>query len=195
MSAQPYFDDLHEQEDPFGYRSRWYEERKRALLLASLSQRHFTRGWELGCSNGVLTEALAARCERLLATDISPRAAFQARRNLAHRPHVQVHCASHPEQWPPGRFDLIVCGEMGYYLGAGALRELRTGIGEALRDDGLLVACHWLPSFPGRASRTEVVHRCLGEGLQEAFHYRDADFVLQGWTRGALSLARLEGLR
>lgn len=195
MSAQPYFDDLHEQEDPFGYRSRWYEERKRALLLASLSQRHFTRGWELGCSNGVLTEALAARCERLLATDISPRAAFQARRNLAHLPHVQVHCASHPEQWPPGRFNLIVCGEMGYYLGAGALRELRTGIGEALRDDGLLVACHWLPPFPGRASRTEVVHRCLGEGLQEAFHYRDADFVLQGWTRGAMSLARLEGLR
>ncbi|WP_430997563.1 SAM-dependent methyltransferase, partial [Klebsiella pneumoniae] len=81
MSAQPYFDDLHEQEDPFGYRSRWYEERKRALLLASLSQRQFARGWELGCSNGVLTEALAARCERLLATDISPRAAFQARRN------------------------------------------------------------------------------------------------------------------
>ena len=117
MSAQPYFDDLHEQEDPFGYRSRWYEERKRALLLASLSQRQFARGWELGCSNGVLTEALAARCERLLATDISPRAAFQARRNLAHLPHVQVHCASHPEQWPPGRFDLIVCGEMGYYLG------------------------------------------------------------------------------
>lgn len=48
MSAQPYFDDLHEQEDPFGYRSRWYEERKRALLLASLSQRQFARGWELG---------------------------------------------------------------------------------------------------------------------------------------------------
>ncbi|TGS11697.1 SAM-dependent methyltransferase, partial [Mesorhizobium sp. M1C.F.Ca.ET.187.01.1.1] len=76
MSAQPYFDELHEQEDPFGYRSRWYEERKRALLLASLSQRQFHRGWELGCSNGVLTEALAGRCERLLATDISPRAAF-----------------------------------------------------------------------------------------------------------------------
>lgn len=34
-----------------------------------------------------------------------------------------------------------------------------------------------------------------GEGLQEAFHYRDADFVLQGWTRRPLSLARNEGLR
>lgn len=44
-------------------------------------------------------------------------------------------------------------------------------------------------------SRTEVVHRCLADGLHEAFHYRDADFVLQGWTRGTLSLARNEGLR
>ena len=104
-------------------------------------------------------------------------------------------CASHPEQWPPGRFDLIVCGEMGYYLGAAALHELRAGIDSALRDDGLLVACHWLPSFHGRASRTDVVHRCLGQGLHEAFHYRDADFVLQGWTRSALSLARNEDLR
>ena len=74
-------------------------------------------------------------------------------------------------------------------------RELRAGIDQALRDDGLLVACHWLPSFPGRVSRTEVVHRCLADGLHEAFHYRDADFVLQGWTRGTLSLARNEGLR
>jgi len=65
----------------------------------------------------------------------------------------------------------------------------------ALRDDGLLVACHWLPSFQRRASRTDVVHRCLGQGLHEAFHYRDADFVLQGWTRSSLSLARNEGLR
>jgi len=84
---------------------------------------------------------------------------------------------------------------MGYYLGAAALHELRAGIDSALRDDGLLVACHWLPSFQRRASRTDVVHRCLGQGLHEAFHYRDADFVLQGWTRSSLSLARNEGLR
>ena len=195
MSAQPYFDQLHAAEDPFGYRSRWYEERKRALLLASLPRARFNRGWELGCSNGVLTEALAPRCERLLATDISPRATFQARRNLAHLPHVQVHCASHPQQWPAGRFDLIVCGEMGYYLAPEALPALRSGIHAALKDEGLLVACHWLPAFPGRASATALVHQHLGRGLQEAFCYRDADFVLQGWTRRPLSLAREEALR
>ena len=103
MSAQPYFDEIHANDDPFGYRTRWYEERKRDLLMASLTQPTFQRGWELGCSNGVLTERLAGRCERLLATDISPRAAFQARRGLAQLPHVQVHCAQHPPQWPAGR--------------------------------------------------------------------------------------------
>ena len=134
MSAQPYFDEIHANEDPFGYRTRWYEERKRDLLMASLTRPGFQRGWELGCSNGVLTERLAGRCERLLATDISPRAAFQARRGLAHLPHVQVHCAQHPQQWPAGRFDLIVCGEMGYYLGPDALVELRDGLHAALKD-------------------------------------------------------------
>ncbi len=45
MSAQPYFDDLHANDDPFGYRTRWYEERKRDLLMASLTQPTFQRGW------------------------------------------------------------------------------------------------------------------------------------------------------
>lgn len=195
MSAQPFFDELHAQDDPFGYRSRWYEQRKRALLLASLDRPRYVRGWELGCSNGVLTEALAPRCQRLLATDISPRATFQARRNLSHLPHVQVQCAQHPQQWPAGRFDLVVCSEMGYYLEPGELVPLREGLHAALRPDGLLVACHWLPAFSGRTCRSELVHERLGQGLQEAFHYRDADFVLQGWTRTPRSLARDEGLR
>lgn len=195
MSAQPYFDDLHRDEDPFGYRNSWYEARKRDLLLASLTRRQFERGWELGCSNGVLTEALAPRCERLLATDVSPRATFLARRNLAHLLHVQVHCASHPQQWPAGRFDLIVCSEMAYYLTPAAVTALRDGLHVALRADGLLVACHWLPAFTGRASTSAYVHDVLGSGLQEAFCYRDEDFVLQGWSRQALSLASDEGLR
>lgn len=195
MSAQPYFDQVHSVEDPFGYRSRWYEERKRALLLASLGRRRHACGWELGCSNGVLTEALASRCERLLATDISPRAVFLARRNLSALPHVQVHCASHPQQMPAGTFDLIVCSEMGYYLDEDALAELGQGLRAALADDGLLVACHWLPAFAGRCSRSETVHEQLAGGLHEAFHYRDADFLLQGWTWQPQSLAAEEGLR
>ena len=74
-------------------------------------------------------------------------------------------------------------------------KAIHDSIHEELKEEGLLVACHWLPAFPGRSSATALVHQHLGQGLQEAFCYRDADFVLQGWMRRPLSLAREEALR
>ncbi len=63
MSAvQQYFGAIYRDDDPFGYRERWYEARKRDLLLASLPRARFAHAWELGCSNGELTAALAPRC-------------------------------------------------------------------------------------------------------------------------------------
>ena len=43
-----YFDAIYAHDDPFGYRERWYEARKRALLLASLPAQRFGRVWEIG---------------------------------------------------------------------------------------------------------------------------------------------------
>ena len=57
--------------DPWGFETRWYEERKRALTLASLPRRRFMSGLEVGCSTGVLTAELAARCDRLTGVDIA----------------------------------------------------------------------------------------------------------------------------
>lgn len=195
MSTIPDFERLHAQEDPFGYHSRWYEARKRALLLASLSRRRHARGWELGCSNGVLTAALAERCDVLLATDLSAAAVAQARRGVAGQPHVTVQQARHPGDWPAGTFDLVVCSEMGYYLRAEELPSLREGLHAALAPDGLLVACHWQVPFAQAASTAAQVHAALGHGLAEVFVWRDADFVLQGWMREAHSVAAQEGLR
>lgn len=195
MSTQTCFDALHRQEDPFGYRSRWYEARKRALLLASLPRQRYRSGWELGCSNGVLTGALAPRCDRLLATDISPRAVELARRAVRAHPHVQLQCARHPDQLPPGRFDLIVCSEMAYYLPPSAVAQLAEGLHATLDQDGLLVACHWRPAFDDRRCSTDAVHQAMGQGLHQVFGYRDADIVLEGWMRAPHSLAAEEGLR
>ena len=36
MNTRAYFDQIYQQPDPFQYRSRWYEARKRALTLACL---------------------------------------------------------------------------------------------------------------------------------------------------------------
>lgn len=195
MSRVPDFEKMHAQDDPFGYHTRWYEARKRSLLLASLCQPRYASAWELGCSNGVLTAALATRCDSLLATDLSAAAVAQAQRAVAAWPQVTVQQARHPGDWPQARFDLVVCSEMGYYLGPHELPALRSGVHAALADDGLLVACHWQVPFAQAASRAADVHAALGEGLTEVFIWRDADVVLQGWARAPLSVAAWEGLR
>ncbi|MCF5928202.1 SAM-dependent methyltransferase, partial [Xanthomonas perforans] len=49
MNAQAnadYFDSIYQQHDPFGYGTRWYEKRKRDILLATLPRQGFARGWE-----------------------------------------------------------------------------------------------------------------------------------------------------
>jgi hypothetical protein len=60
--------------DPWGVASRWYERRKRATVLAALPDEHYDSAVEPACGTGVLTEALAERCDRLVAFDPVPAA-------------------------------------------------------------------------------------------------------------------------
>lgn len=200
MTAAPraaYFDAIYADDDPFGYRDRWYEARKRDLLLATLPQRRFARAWELGCSNGETTAELAARCDALLATDLNIRAVALARARTAHLAHVDVQQAQHPGQWPDGRFDLIVFAEVGYYLSPAELRDTATRLGTSLTDAGVLLACHWLAPFAQAQQTGRQVHRTLAReaGLQRMFRYRDADVLLEGWSRDGVSVAARDGLR
>lgn len=192
-----YFDDLYRSDDPFGYRSRWYEERKRHLLLSTLPRRRYTRAWEFGCSNGELTLDLSARCDALLATDISDRAVALAQQRLHGKDHVEVRAAHHPDDWPDGAFDLIVFGEVGFYLDADTLALTARRLADSLNPDGLLLACHWLAPFAEAASDGAAVHPLIDAhvGLPTVLRYADADFVLQGWSRDALSVAQRDGIR
>src|SRR4051794_40236151 len=101
-----YFDRMYEEHDPWGYESRWYEHRKYTLTLGALAKERYDRGFEPGCSIGVLTAELAGRCEHLLAADFHPGVLDQARRRLADRPHVEIAELQIPDGWPAGRFDL-----------------------------------------------------------------------------------------
>ncbi len=195
MSDTAYFDEVYRADDPFGYRTRWYEARKRALLLASLPSARYQRGWELGCSNGVLTAALARRCDALLATDLSEAAVATARTALAEHPHVQVECAQHPAEWPPGTFDLIVFSELGYYLKPDAMQDMAQRLCDSLSFDGVLVSCHWLQPFEQARCSAEFVHAQFDARLPQLFRYRDGDLLLQGWSRMTTSVAAREGLR
>lgn len=186
-----------EGEDPYGYHTRWYEARKRALLLAMLPRPTFARAWEIGCANGELTHALAGRCDALLGTDMHPRAVAVARQRCVGLAHVDIQRMEHPREWPDGRFDLVVVGEMGYYLDAAELDPFARQLGSALAPDGVLVACHWRADFDARRSRTADVHAQLAAiaGLVPVARYEDADVLLDCWSRDPTSVAQREGLR
>jgi SAM-dependent methyltransferase len=190
------FDHLYRQPDPFGYASRWYEQRKRDLLLAMLPRPRFHRGWELGCSTGVLTRLLAQRCDAMLGTDISPRAVAQAKAGGVPT-NLAFECSVQPHQWPAGRFDLIVFSEVGYYLDAATLGTLARRLVES-RDvarEGGLIACHWRHPFEGRLHTAEAVHACITQawGSAPSHRYEDEDVLMEAWWPG-VGLAKREGL-
>ncbi len=190
----PDFERLYREPDPFGYATRWYERRKRALLLALLPRPHFRRAWELGCSTGALARQLAARCGQVLGTDLSARAIAQAQA-AGTAPNLSFECSAQPAQWPPGRFDLIVFSEVGYYFDAPALALAAGRMAASLEPDGGVVACHWRHPFAGRLHSAEQVHARLATAMggPPSHHYRDADMLLQAWWPGP-SIAEREGL-
>lgn len=190
-----YFEHLYCSADPYGYRTRWYEARKRALLLASLPQRRYANAWELGCSIGVTTAQLAGVCDALLATDASATAIAAARRGVTAR-HVQFRVADHPREWVDGRFDLIAFSEIGYFMEATALASTIERLHASLAPEGLLVACHWRRPFAEAPLDGDRVHAALHAALPLApvFAYVDEDFRLEGWSAQADSVAQREFL-
>ena len=140
------FEDLYAASaDPWGFATSDYEREKYARTLAALGDRRYATAFEAGCSIGVLTAALATRCDALLAVDIAQAAVDAARARLAGAGHVRVERRDLPEQWPDGPFDLIVCSEVLYYFDAATLREAIAALRASLAPGGRVVAVHYLP--------------------------------------------------
>lgn len=193
-----YFDAVYAHgDDPWRYRSHWFEARKRALLLAMLDRPRFRRAFEPGCANGETTSALAARCDSLLATDRHPRAVQAARERVRAESNVRVAQLTVPGQWPEGAFDLIVVSEFGYYLTPAEVGDMARNIRASLTEDGMLLACHWRHPFDEQASSAEQVHRTLEQqsGLAPCASYVETDFVMQAWCADGLGPATRERQR
>jgi SAM-dependent methyltransferase len=133
----------HESPDPWGYRTSDYEREKYAATLAALPKRSHGLCLEAGCSIGVFTGMLAARCEHVVAIDFSLGALQLARRQLQGVRNVDLLRASFPEQAPPGSWDLIVCSEILYYLQPPALEEAIGWIKTQLAYGASLLAVSW----------------------------------------------------
>jgi SAM-dependent methyltransferase len=171
--------------DPYGLAERWYESRKYALTVAMLPRERYGTAFEPGCSIGVLTTRLAARCDQLLACDAVPEAVASAQARTAGLPGVRVERRVIPKEWPSGSFDLVVFSELLYYFDGADLDELlRLGAG-ALRPSGHLLAVHWRHPAPDHPHTGDRVHEILASrgDLARLARYRDPDFTAEVYAK------------
>lgn len=140
-----YFEERYARDpDPWRFRTSGYERAKYSATLDALPRPRYASALEVGCSIGVLTRALAPRCERLLALDVAEAALAQARERCADQPHIRFERGQVPRDWPAGRFDLILLSEVVYYLDAGDVSRLAARIRDGLAPGGDVVLVHWL---------------------------------------------------
>ncbi|MEU4240647.1 class I SAM-dependent methyltransferase [Actinoplanes sp. NPDC026619] len=167
-------------EDPWDLAIKWHDQRKYAVTVASLPRERYRRCYEPGASVGLLTRLLAARCDEVLAVDSVPEAVRTAADNLRDLPHVRVEVASLPAELPAGTFDLIVVGDLFYYLSADDFAALVEGLLARLEPGGDLVSVHFRDrenpgNYDGFNVHAELSRRA---GLKKTVHHEDEWFVL-----------------
>jgi len=167
--------------DPWDNATKWSDQRKYAVTMASLPRERYRRCYEPGCAVGLLTRMLAPRCDEILAVDAVPEAVRTATETVRDFPHVTVERAILPADLPDGTFDLIVIGDLLYYLSANDLNDLLSGLLARLEPGGEIVAVHYRDRS-GQTYDGAHAHRALADlDLENLIHHEDEWFVLDVW--------------
>lgn len=186
-----HFERLYQQDaDPWQLQQRWYEQRKRALILACLPQQRYQSGYEPGCGNGMMTVALAQRCDMLIASDGVPTAVrLTQERVLREAFDAQVSVQQHdlPRDWPQQQFDLILLSEIAYYFALPPFMALQAKATASLALGGTLILCHWRGVFEDRALPTRTVHDAFHADprLHPLLRYEDEEILIEAWSNSA----------
>ncbi len=188
-----FFDQLYrESPDPWDLETSDYEARKYALTLAALPRRRYRLAFEPGCSVGVLTQLLAARCDRVEAWEPvdSPRSRCRDRiaaAGLADRVSLSDRVLGPGAEIPAA--DLIVLSEILYYLPPAELPRVLRRVVDAAEPGATVVAAHWRGRDDGMLMTGEEAHVPLRDpelGLDLVGGWRDEEFLIDVYrTPGA----------
>ncbi len=173
--------------DPWAFASSRYELARYDAVVAALrpEPHRYRRGFEPGCSIGVLTERLAGRCEELLAIDVAPSAVARAQARCGERPGLQIEVGGVEDGPPTGEpLDLLVFSELGYYFAPDTLAVIVADLGEAMAPGGDLIACHWTGTSPDHRIGGHEVHDVLA-GVLAPHADRTVDQVHDGFLLAA----------
>jgi SAM-dependent methyltransferase len=172
--------------DPWQFASSAYELNRYKATLESLSRASYRRGFEPGCSVGVLTAGLARRVEHLVACDISDIAVARAKERCREFGHVEIYQCDAAAAPPEGTFDLMVFSELGYYFAIDRLQAIARQMSDRLEAGGEFVAVHWLGHSSDHLLHGDEVHRLLGKALpcEWISGSRHVGFRIDSWRRG-----------
>ncbi|SPM38212.1 SAM-dependent methyltransferase, partial [Mycobacterium numidiamassiliense] len=185
-----YFDQMYaEADDPWQLSTRWYEQRKYAITLATLPNRRYRHAFEPGCSIGTLTALLAQRCDHVTAVDVvdaAVRSADTRLREAGCRDRVTLTRSSLDAEWPPGPFDLLVLSEVAYYLDAFTLAQVLRRECARLEPNANIVAAHWRHPVSDYLLSGDEAHDVIActPGLTGLSCYRDRDVVIEVFVTG-----------
>ena len=198
MSRLPddYFEDIYATAtDPWRLAERWYEERKYDITMAMLPNRRFAHAFEPGCSVGVLTERLVARCDRVTSCDVAQVALDATRDRLGLREGLTLRRMSLDAPWPAEDFDLVVVSEVAYYLQADTLRAVLDRECARLRPGTTLVAAHWryaVADYPLSGDEANALIAATPD-LTGLARYVDDDVVIDVLVKGPTESVAVRG--
>jgi 2-polyprenyl-3-methyl-5-hydroxy-6-metoxy-1,4-benzoquinol methylase len=160
--------------DPWGYEQSTDDLNRRAMLLAVLPEKQYSRVLDIGCGDGFVTHRLPG--ESIIGVDLSEKALDFARRRQT--PHVDYRALSifdlpHANV---GKFDLVVITGVLYpqHIGEGQLL-VYTIIDELLEPGGHLVCAHITEWY-----RCQFPYISL---TREYYRYREFSHVVEVYVK------------
>jgi SAM-dependent methyltransferase len=148
--------------DPWGFQTNPYEQDKYARSVDVLRRdRPFASGLEVGCSIGVLTRMLAPLCDALLGLDVVDQALADASQRCADQPWVRFARMRAPDEWPEGRFDLIVLSEVLYFLSPDDIDRCAVRVRDSLLPDARVLLVNWLGETDDPSSGDQAAERFI----------------------------------
>lgn len=191
-----FFDDMYAaSRDPWQLADRWYEDRKYAITMAMLPAERYRHAFEPGCSVGVLTEKLVARCDRVTSCDVAQAALDATRARIGTSAALTLCRSSLDASWPDQDFDLVVLSELAYYLHADTLRQVLDRECARLADATTVVAAHWrhpVEEYPLTGDEANSVICATGD-LNQVASYRDDDVVIDVLQKGPTQSVAVRG--
>jgi cyclopropane fatty-acyl-phospholipid synthase-like methyltransferase len=185
-TSQSFFEGMYRLNgDPWEFSTNAYELSRYDAIMDALNMPRYRLAFEPGCSVGVLTERLAARCDEVDAIDISPTAVATARDRCALYANVSIRCQSLDDVHFPQNIDVLILSEIGYYFERDRWHTLAERLVNRVVPSGTILAAHWLGHSADHLQHGDDVHNLLHSISCMSIEHseRHSGFRLDRWRK------------